>query len=136
MSDPNGVTRATAVRSSEPCAAHERQAHLLQRLLRPPTRLSAGAGAQHRRASGTQGSPTYRRISGAKSLTTEHWSLLSTRSLSWNDAFSRVATILSALSAAVVALALGLGRSGCAIPPPGSQDLMIDAGTCSMSLSM
>jgi len=54
MSDPNGVTGATAVRSSEPCAAHERQAHLLQGLLRPPTRLSAGAGAQHRRASGTR----------------------------------------------------------------------------------
>jgi hypothetical protein len=61
---------------------------------------------------------------------------LTIRSLRWNDAFSRVATILSALSAAVVALALGLGRSGCAIPQRGSQDLMIDAGTCSMSLSM
>ena len=61
---------------------------------------------------------------------------LTIRSLRWNDAFSRVATILSALSAAVVALALGLWRSGCAIPQRGSQDLMIDAGTCSMSLSM
>ena len=50
---------------------------------------------------------------------------LTIRSLRWNDAFSRVATILSALSAAVVALALGFGRSGCAIPgtrPPGSHD--------------
>lgn len=39
-------------------------------------------------------------------LTTEHWSLLSTRSLSWNEAFSRATMFLSALSGAVVALAL------------------------------
>lgn len=39
-------------------------------------------------------------------LTTEHWSLLSTRGLSWNEAFSRAAMFLSALSGAVVALAL------------------------------
>jgi hypothetical protein len=39
-------------------------------------------------------------------LTTEHWSLLSTRALSWNEAFSRAAMFLSALSGAVVALAL------------------------------
>jgi hypothetical protein len=39
-------------------------------------------------------------------LTTEHWSLLSTRALSWNEAFSRAAMFLSALSGAIVALAL------------------------------
>ncbi len=39
-------------------------------------------------------------------LTTEHWSLLSTRALSWNEAFSRAAMFLAALSGAVVALAL------------------------------
>ncbi len=39
-------------------------------------------------------------------LTTEHWSLLATRSLSWNEAFSRASMFLSALSGAVVALAL------------------------------
>jgi hypothetical protein len=39
-------------------------------------------------------------------LATEHWSLLATRSLSWNEAFSRAAMFLSALSGAVVALAL------------------------------
>ena len=39
-------------------------------------------------------------------LTTEHWSLLSTRSQSWNEAFSRASMFLSALSGAVVALAL------------------------------
>ena len=50
---------------------------------------------------------------------------LTIRSLRWNDAFSRVATILSALSAAVVALALGFGRSGVRdsrTRPPGSHD--------------
>ena len=45
-------------------------------------------------------------------LTTEHWSLLSARSLSWNEASSRAATFPSALSAAVEALAVGLGSSG------------------------
>ena len=39
-------------------------------------------------------------------LTTEHWSLLSTRALTWNEAFSRGTMFLSALSGAVVALAL------------------------------
>ena len=39
-------------------------------------------------------------------LTTEHWSLLATRSMSWNEAFSRSAMFLSLLSGAIVALAL------------------------------
>jgi hypothetical protein len=39
-------------------------------------------------------------------LTTEHWSLLSTRALSWNEAFSRASMFLSALSGGVIALAL------------------------------
>ena len=39
-------------------------------------------------------------------LTTEHWSLLATRSMSWNEAFSRTSTFLSTLSAGTVALAL------------------------------
>jgi hypothetical protein len=39
-------------------------------------------------------------------LSTEHWSLLATRSLSWNEAFSRTGMFLSTLSAATVALAL------------------------------
>ena len=45
-------------------------------------------------------------------LTTEHWSLLSTRAMSWNEAFSRVGMFLSALSGAVVALALVAGATG------------------------
>jgi hypothetical protein len=39
-------------------------------------------------------------------LATEHWSLLATRSMSWNEAFSRTNTFLSTLSAGTVALAL------------------------------
>ena len=39
-------------------------------------------------------------------LATEHWSLLATRSLSWNEAFARSTMFLSLLSGAVVALAL------------------------------
>ncbi|HEX6655962.1 MAG TPA: hypothetical protein VF153_07105 [Candidatus Limnocylindria bacterium] len=39
-------------------------------------------------------------------LATEHWSLLATRSLSWNEAFARAGMFLSLMSGAVVALAL------------------------------
>jgi hypothetical protein len=39
-------------------------------------------------------------------LSTEHWSLLATRSLTWSESFSRASMYLSSLSAAVVALAL------------------------------
>lgn len=44
-------------------------------------------------------------------LTTEHWSLLSTRAVTWNEAFSRATMFLSALSGAVVALALVAGTT-------------------------
>ena len=39
----------------------------------------------------------------AQLLSTEHWSLLATRSMSWNEAFSRTGMFLSTLSAATVA---------------------------------
>jgi hypothetical protein len=39
-------------------------------------------------------------------LATEHWSLLATRSMSWNEAFQRASMFLSLLSGAIVALAL------------------------------
>lgn len=39
-------------------------------------------------------------------LATEHWSLLATRSLSWNEAFARAGMFLTLLSGAIVALAL------------------------------
>jgi hypothetical protein len=42
----------------------------------------------------------------AQFLATEHWSLLATRSLSWNEAFARSSMFLTTLSTATVALAL------------------------------
>jgi hypothetical protein len=39
-------------------------------------------------------------------LSTEHWSLLASRSLAWNEVFSRAGMFLSTLSGAIVALAL------------------------------
>jgi hypothetical protein len=39
-------------------------------------------------------------------LSTEHWGLLATRSLTWNEIFTRASMFLSALSGALVALAL------------------------------
>ncbi len=43
-------------------------------------------------------------------LSTEHWSLLASRSMSWNESFSRAGIFLTSLSGAVVALAL-VGQS-------------------------
>ena len=43
---------------------------------------------------------------GATILATEHWSLLGTRSLIWNEAMSRTTLFLTVLSASIVALAL------------------------------
>ena len=45
-------------------------------------------------------------------LATEHWSLLGSRSMAWNEAFSRVSVFLNALSASAVALALAADASG------------------------
>src|SRR5215469_14392961 len=42
----------------------------------------------------------------AQILATEHWSLLASRSMTWNEVFSRVSMFVTVLSAAVVALAL------------------------------
>jgi hypothetical protein len=42
----------------------------------------------------------------AQILATEHWSLLATRSMIWNEIFSRASMFITVLSAAVVALAL------------------------------
>jgi len=49
---------------------------------------------------------------GATFLSTEHWSLLSARSLAWTESFSRVSVFLTTLSAAAVALALVADASG------------------------
>jgi hypothetical protein len=42
----------------------------------------------------------------ASFLATEHWSLLATRSMSWNESFARTSMFLTSLSTATVALAL------------------------------
>jgi hypothetical protein len=39
-------------------------------------------------------------------LSTEHWSLLATRSITWNEIFTRASLFITVVSAAVVALAL------------------------------
>jgi hypothetical protein len=45
-------------------------------------------------------------------LATEHWSLIGSRSLLWNEAYSRTTIFLGALSAAIVALALVTNATG------------------------
>jgi hypothetical protein len=47
-------------------------------------------------------------------LTTEHWSLLASRGLAWNESFTRAGMFLSTLSGAMVALGLiaGVDRTG------------------------
>jgi hypothetical protein len=48
----------------------------------------------------------------AQFLTTEHWSLLATRSMTWNEIFSRTGTYLTVLSATVIALSLVANATG------------------------
>ncbi|HMG32024.1 MAG TPA: hypothetical protein VK585_18110 [Jiangellaceae bacterium] len=45
-------------------------------------------------------------------LATEHWSLLATRSMTWNEMFSRTGTFLTILSASVIALSLVAQATG------------------------
>lgn len=45
-------------------------------------------------------------------LTTEHWSLLATRGMTWNEIFSRTGTFLTVLSAAVIATSLVAQATG------------------------
>ncbi|MBA2633603.1 MAG: hypothetical protein H0U86_11495 [Chloroflexi bacterium] len=52
---------------------------------------------------GGEGSPVALRL---QVLATEHWGLLATRSLAWNESFTRAGMFLSTLSGAIVALAL------------------------------
>ncbi len=48
----------------------------------------------------------------ASILATEHWSLLGTRSLIWNEAMSRATVFLTVLSASIIALALLADATG------------------------
>ena len=70
-------------------------------------RVAAGAAvapAPHlgQAASAAGASPAMR----LQILSTEHWSLLASRSLAWNEVFARASTYLSALAGSIVALAL------------------------------
>jgi hypothetical protein len=56
----------------------------------------------------------------ASILATEHWSLLGTRSLIWNEAMSRTTVFLTVLSASIIALALAADATGF-----GSQTTML-----------
>jgi hypothetical protein len=49
---------------------------------------------------------------GAHFLSSEHWSLVASRSHGWNESFSRVSVFLTTLSASAVALALVADASG------------------------
>ena len=73
---------------------------------RMPLPSHPGAGspnAEPRHANPDQGLDDPRAL---QILATEHWSLLATRSLSWNESFSRAGLFLSVVSATAVALAL------------------------------
>ena len=50
--------------------------------------------------------------SAATILATEHWSLLGSRSLIWNEAMSRTSIFLTVLSASIIALALAADATG------------------------
>ena len=68
-----------------------------------------GIGDEPAPAPRMSGVPTTEPISPAmrlQILSTEHWSLLASRSLAWNESFSRAGMFLSTLTGAIVALAL------------------------------
>lgn len=69
----------------------------------PPTPPAAGTALAE---GGVAREDAAQRALRAQLLATEHWSLLATRSLSWNESFARAGMFLSLLSGAVVALAL------------------------------
>jgi hypothetical protein len=72
----------------------------------PPGEFSPADADQAATATDPADSDPARRALRVQMLATEHWSLLATRSLSWNEAFSRASMFLSLLTGAVVALAL------------------------------
>ena len=99
------VHRAHRARAAIPCQRtfpdeeprHERAATL------PPDHAGASRPDRLRGERGGTGLDDPRAL---QILSTEHWSLLATRSLSWNESFSRAGLFLSVVSATAVALAL------------------------------
>ena len=69
---------------------------------------SAGSAAEHVAPEGVAVAGSGDPSAGVRLqiLATEHWSLLATRSMTWNESFSRVSMFLSILTGSVVALAL------------------------------
>jgi hypothetical protein len=67
---------------------------------------SGGGGPAPTAATGVDASPRTPDALRLQILATEHWSLLASRALAWNESFARAGTFLSILSGAVVALAL------------------------------
>jgi len=65
-----------------------------------------GSGAVRGGAPGASGGEPLGSSRAAQFLATEHWSLLATRSMSWNESFARSSMFLTSLSTATVALAL------------------------------
>ncbi|MEA2608402.1 MAG: hypothetical protein QOJ75_645 [Chloroflexota bacterium] len=71
--------------------------------------LPPEAGPTPGPASGSIPTPVQIRL---QILSTEHWSLLASRSLAWNESFTRAGMFLSTLSGAIVALSLIGGVDG------------------------
>jgi hypothetical protein len=71
--------------------------------------LPPEAGPTPGPASGSTPTPVQIRL---QILSTEHWSLLASRSLAWNESFTRAGMFLSTLSGAIVALSLIGGVDG------------------------
>jgi hypothetical protein len=69
----------------------------------PPAEPAPILGAAQGQADASTGITPAMRL---QILSTEHWSLLASRNLAWNEAFSRTGIFLTALSGAIVALAL------------------------------
>jgi hypothetical protein len=73
----------------------------------PPEVLPTAVGARPATVQASADTPSHLADPRAlQILTTEHWSLLSQRSLAWTETFSRAGMYLATLSAATVALAL------------------------------
>lgn len=76
-----------------------------------PSPAAAPAAATAGRAASVDGGPSPVQIR-LQILSTEHWSLLASRGLAWNESFSRAAMYLSTLSGSLVALSLIGGVDG------------------------
>jgi len=71
-----------------------------------PTEETTAAAATSATASATASATEVTPAMRLQILSTEHWSLLASRALAWNETFARAGMFLSALTGAIVALAL------------------------------